>query len=214
MDFLSLIDKTQWFFENYGYITIFLASFVEITPFGWAVPGGVILALAGFFANTDKQLNLISIILSGAFGGWLTLLLAYYLGKKTQMWLVVKLHQERTAAFAKNLLQKHGGIILTTSMMANLTRFWVAYVAGVDKYNFWGFIKFSFVASLGWSSIMTIIGYVAGFERGNIEGLLKNIGSAAWILLLMAFAVLFKSIKHEYKHFKRDLPDKENDLIK
>ena len=211
MDFLALVQKTQIFFEQYRYISIFISSFIEITPLGWAVPGGAILALAGFFANTDRELNLIYIILSGTFGGWITLLLAYYLGKKTQMWLVVKLHQERTAAFAKSLLQKHGGAILTTSMMANITRFWVAYIAGVESYGFLKFIKFSFVASLGWASIMTLIGYLAGFERGNIEGLVKNIGSAAWILLILAFAVLFKSIKHEYLHFKKDLPLKEHD---
>lgn len=211
MDFLLLVQKTQDFFDLYGYITIFVGSFVEITPLGWAVPGGVILALAGFFANTDKNLNLIAIIGYGTFGGWLTLLLSYYLGRKTDMWLVKKLHQEKTAAFAKSLLAKHGGMILTTSMMANLTRFWVAYVAGVDRYSFWKFFKYSLLASLSWVSIMTLLGYVAGYERGNIERLAGSIGAAAWIFLILAVYILVKSIRHEYRHFKEDLPLKDNE---
>ncbi|HET7099495.1 MAG TPA: VTT domain-containing protein [Patescibacteria group bacterium] len=214
MDFIELINSTQWFFEKYGYLTIFLGSLVEITPLGWAVPGGAILALAGFFANTDKELNLIAIILSGTLGSWFTLLLAYYIGKKTQMWLVKKLHQEKTAAFAKRMLQSHGGSILTTSMMANLTRFWVAYVAGADNYNFWRFFKFSLLASLSWVTLMAFMGYFAGFGRGSIESLVKSIGVVAWLFLIIAVYFLYKSIRHEYQHFKKDLPHKENDSVK
>lgn len=210
MDFLSLVQKTQIFFEQYGYITIFISSFIEITPLGWAVPGGVILALAGFFANTDKQLNLVYIILSGTLGGWLTLILSYLLGRRTGMWLVIKLHQEKTAAFARGMLKKHGGAILTTSMMANLTRFWVAYAAGMEKYGVLRFVAYSFIASLGWTSIMTFLGYLAGYERGNIERLARSIGAAAWVFLLLAVIILARSIKHEYQHFKKDLPESEH----
>ncbi len=206
MDLLRWIDEIQWFFEQYGYLTIFIGSLVEISPLGWAVPGGAILAIAGFFANTDKQLNLITIILSGTLGGWLTLLAAYYIGKKNQTWLIIKLHQEKNAAFARTLFQKHGGVILTTSMMANLTRFWVAYVAGIDNYSFWKFLGYSFLASFGWTSLMTFIGYFAGYGRGNIENLVRNLGIAAWLLLIAAIYILIKSIRHEHKHFKEDEP--------
>jgi len=57
---------------------------------------------------------------------------------------------------------------------------------------------------------MTFLGYFAGFGRGNIENLIRNIGVAAWLLLIAAIYILVRSIKHEYVHFKKDLPHKDN----
>lgn len=210
MDIAVLIQKLEYFFQNYGLMTVFVGSFVEITPLGWLVPGGVILAIAGFFANGPNSLSLISIISFATIGAWTTFLFSYLLGRKTGMWLVKKLKQERNASFAKSLLSKHGGVILTTSMMANLTRFWVAYIAGVDKYHFGKFLSYSGVASLGWVSIMTLIGFFAGYERQNLEGLMGAAGIIGWLFLVIAGFILYKSIHHEYKHFKEDEPHEEN----
>ncbi len=210
MDFVSLIAKIEIFFNIYGYWTIFVGSFIEITPMGWVVPGGLIIAVAGFFANTGVEIKLIPVILAGTLGAWSTFLLAYLLGRKSGFWLIKKLKQEKNAEFAKRLLMRHGGTILTTSMMANLTRFWVAYVAGIENYNFWKFFKYSGVASLGWSSLMGTIGYLAGFGKQNIENIIGATGIFGWLFLGIAGYAIHRSIKHEYKHFKEDLPHDEN----
>lgn len=209
MDLPTLIDTTEFFFSKYGYLTIFVGSFIEITPMGWMVPGGVILALAGFFANGSQEINLVSIILYGTFGAWITFTLSYLLGKKSGMWLVKKLKQEKNATFAKRLLANHGGVILTTSMLANLTRFWVAYIAGVENYDFKKFSLYSFAAAVGWSSLMAIIGYLAGFERNHLEKAIGATGVVGWVFLGLAAYFIQRSIKHEYKHFKEDLPHTE-----
>ena len=210
MEISQLINTLESYFRTYGYLTVFLGSFIEITPLGWLVPGGVILAIAGFFANTPDGLSLISIIIFGTMGAWATFLSSYFLGRKTGMWLVKKLRQERNATLAKHLLKKYGGVILTTSMMANLTRFWVAYVAGVDRYHFGKFLLYSVTASLGWVSIMTFLGFFAGYERGNIENIAGATGIIGWLFLAIAGFVIYKSISHEYKHFKEDEPHNEN----
>jgi len=200
------IQKLEHFFQVYGLLTVFLGSFIEITPLGWAVPGGIILAAAGFFAPTSNTLSIPSIIIAGSLGAWLTFFLSYILGRKTGMWLVKKLHQQKNAAFAKNLLQKHGGVILTTTMMANLTRFWMAYIAGVDRYSFVKFLVYSAAASLSWVSIMTFLGFIAGYERQNLEAAASAIGIAGWLFLILAGIILYKSILHEYQHFRKDTP--------
>ncbi|MFI5240978.1 MAG: DedA family protein [Microgenomates group bacterium] len=210
MNLVDLIDKTELFFNSYGYWTIFLGSLIEITPLGWLMPGGLIIAIAGFFANTGSEIFLVPIIITGTFGAWFTFLGAYLLGNKSGFWLVKKLKQEKNAEFAKSLLKKHGGAILTTSMMANLTRFWIAYIAGVEKYNFWKFFFYSGVASLSWVSIMAILGFLAGYERGNVEAIVGATGIIGWLFLGIASFVLGRSIKHEYKHFKEDTPHNEN----
>ncbi len=210
MNIQEIINKTELFFQNYGYLTVFLGSLIEITPLGWVVPGGIILAIAGFFANTQTEINLISIIIAGSLGALFTFILSYFLGNKTGMWLVTKLHQEKNARFAKLLLKKHGGMILTTSMLANLTRFWVAYIAGVEKYHFGKFLIYAGTASITWVSLMSILGFIAGYERGSIENLAGAIGIVGWGIVALAAFVIYRSIKHEYRHFKEDEPHEEN----
>src|SRR3989344_7698742 len=135
MDLLQTLDLLAVLFEQWGYPVIFVASLVEITPLGWAVPGGAILLIAGYLSNGNPNMPLVPIIIWGTLGTWIAFLLAYLLGRKTGMWLVEKLHQQKNANFAKSVLKNNGATILTTSMMANLTRFWISYIAGVEKYN-------------------------------------------------------------------------------
>lgn len=209
MDLIQVLDYLAVLFERFGYPIIFLGSLIEITPLGWAVPGGAILVIGGYLSNGNPNLPLIPIIVWGTLGAWMAFVLAYALGKKTGMWLVKKLKQEKNARFAKSLLQKNGGMILTTSMLANLTRFWISYIAGVEKYSFWKFNLYAFISSLSWVSLMTLLGFFAGYEKENLRKITSGIGILAWILLALAIFVIYRSIKKEYKHFLKDEPQAE-----
>lgn len=210
MDLVETLGIITTLFEKYGYLIIFFGSLIEITPLAWAVPGGLILVVAGYISNGDQYLPLVPVIIIGTIGAWLAFLLSYLLGAKTGMWLVKKLHQEKNAEFAKSLLHKNGGAILTTSMMANLTRFWISYIAGVERYNFPKFNLYAIVASLSWVSLMTLIGYFAGYGKESLKSVVSGIGILAWVFLSIAIFVIFRAIKHEYKHFKEDTPHDEN----
>ncbi len=211
MDVLSLLDFLASLFEKWGYAIVFLGSLIEITPFGWTVPGGAILVVAGYLSNGNSNLPLVPIIIYGTLGAWLAFLLAYILGKKTGMWLVRKLKQEKNAEFAKKLLEKNGGVILTTSMMANLTRFWISYIAGVENYNFWKFNFFAMSASLSWVLLMAFVGYFAGYEKENLRKLTSSLGILAWVFLIIAVVVIIRAIRHEREHLKKDIPHTQNE---
>lgn len=206
MDIIQTLDLVAYFFEKWGYPVIFLSSLIEITPLGWAVPGGLILLLGGYLSNGNPNIPLIPIIVWGTLGTWSAFLIAYGLGHKTGMWLVNKLRQQKNAEFAKKVLKNNGAAILTTSMMANLTRFWISYIAGVEKYSFLKFNIYAFIASLSWVSLMVLLGYFAGFEKENLKSIVSSVGVVAWILLIIAVVVIYRSIKNEYKHFKEDVP--------
>lgn len=209
MDLIQVLDVLGNIFEKLGYPIIFFGSLIEITPLGWAIPGGAILVIAGYLSNGGQNLSLLPIIIWGTMGTWIAFLLAYLLGNKSGMWLVNKLHQQKNARFAKHVLKRNGAMILTTSMMANLTRFWISYIAGVEKYNLLKFNLYAFVASLSWVSMLVMVGHFAGFEKENLRLVLKNVGIFAWIFLIVAIIILYKVIKHEYKHFIDDEPIEE-----
>ena len=93
-------------------------------------------------------------------------------------------------------------------MLANLTKFWISYVAGVENYGFLKFNFYAFLASLSWISLMTLLGFFAGYEKENLINITKGIGILSWILLFVSLYIIIKTIKKEYKHFKKDLPHK------
>lgn len=185
MDLVSLLFLLENLFNSYGYLVVFVSGFIEITPLGWAIPGGTILSIAGFFSY-GGGLSLVKIILFGWVGAWLTFLTAYFLGYKSGYKLVKKLGIEKSSEKAKVLLKNHGGVILTTSMMANLTRFAIAYVAGAQKYSPIKFVFYSAAAALTWTTLMVVIGYLAGSERENLERAIAGLGILGWVFLGIA----------------------------
>lgn len=198
MDTQNFIKMLEDLYQRWGYLIVFFSSFIEISPFGWIIPGGTILAAGGFFAFGNKDL-LLGILISGWLGAWFTFTIAYYLGSKTGFKLVKKLRQEDNAKKAEVLLKNHGGVILTTSMLANLTRFWVAYIAGAQGYSFIRFLLYSSVASLTWVSLLVSVGYIAGTERENLEKALAQLGILAWVFVILAVGVIYWTNKKQSK---------------
>ncbi|MFZ5932550.1 MAG: DedA family protein [Patescibacteria group bacterium] len=198
---VELIKEIETLYLSWGYLIVFLGSFIEITPMGWTIPGGLILAAGGFYAY-GGNLSLSLVLLAGALGAWLTFITAYVLGNKSGAYFIRLLKQEKNAARAKTLLARHGPVILTTSLLANLTRFWVAYISGSQNYNFLRFLFYAGVASLAWSSLWIVVGYLAGIERENLEKLATGLGALTWVLLFLALGVIYLKIKKEFRQFK------------
>ncbi len=206
MDILQIVTITEKIFSVWGYPLIFFGSLIETSPLGWLVPGGAILVVAGYFSSGFQTLPLIPIIIWGTLGTWGAFLTSYFLGSKTGYWMVEKFHQENNAKFAKSLFLKHGGIILTTSMLSNLTRFWVAYVAGVEKYNFLRFNLSAFIASLSWVSLLVLLGYFTGYEMENLKKVTEKAGVFSWIFLAIALSVIFVTVKIEKRNHRLEEP--------
>jgi len=201
MEILVLINKLEVFYTYWGYTIVFLSSLIEISPAGWTIPGGALLALGGYYAYSG-ELSLFGILLFAWLGAWSTFILAYLLGYSTGYGLVKKFKQEKNALRAKSLLEKHGATILTTSMMANFTRFWVAYIAGAESYSFIRFLFYSAVASLTWGSLMVVVGYLAGSERVRLEATLSRLGVLSWILFLAIIIFVYVKARQEFKKSK------------
>ncbi len=202
METLELINKLEHFYVVWGYPLIFVSSFIETTPFGWTIPGGSMIAMGGFFAYS-QSISLFGVIIAAWLGQWSTFMFAYLIGHKSGTILISKLNQKENANKAKELLNKHGGAILTTSMMANFTRFWISYAAGAQKYNLAKFTFYSSAASLTWTSLMVVIGYIAGAQRIRLESGLAGLGIAAWLVIIATLAVVYWKSKKEYKLFKK-----------
>ena len=202
MDTLTLINRIETIYSSWGNLLIFLASFIETLPIGFIIPGGLIVALGGFYSYGDK-VNLVGVILSSTLGMMLAFLLGYYAGFKTGNYFIKRFNQEKNADIAKTLLKNNGATILTTSLLSNLTRFWISYVAGMDKFSFFRFIFYALIASLTWNSLFVIVGYLAGSERKNLETGLTQLGILSYGIIFIALGIITWSIKREYNNLKK-----------
>lgn len=203
MDTSKLIIIVEDVYLDYGLPLVFLTSFLEITPLGWMVPGGTLLTLGGFFAY-GRPYYLFAIIVFGWLGAWITFIGAYFLGAGAAKKLHIKLKQNKNAEKAKVLLNNHGPAILTTSMLASITRFWVAFAAGATKYKMSKFLFYSGIASLTWTSLMVTIGFLAGSERERLEGVIGSLGIISWVLFLIAALILYLKVRNEFNQYKEE----------
>jgi len=194
MGTLEIINKLELIYLSWGYTIVFLSSLIEITPMGWSIPGGALLAVGGFFAYSGK-LSLLGVLVFSWLGAWMTFIFAYLLGNKLGYTLTKRFKQEENVEKAKVLLEKHGGVILTTSMLANFLRFWTAFVAGAEDYNIFKFLFYSAAASLTWSSLMVVVGYLAGSERVHLESALAKLGLGSWLIFLLIGAFVYWKVK-------------------
>jgi membrane protein DedA with SNARE-associated domain len=207
MDFILLIDRLEAVYKDFGYFLIFSVNIIESSPLGWLVPGGFIQAGGGFFAY-DKTLSLFLVIISGFLGTWITPCTAYILGQKTGIKIAKKLRQEKRVERAKRIINKHGKIILTTTLLSNTTKFWISYAAGMQNYNIKKFLFYSGITSLMWASLWTTAGYLAGGERVSIEKMVARLQFVAWAILFLAIISIYISIKKDYQEFE----DGEKDI--
>ncbi len=198
MDFLKLVHDLEVIYGEFGYILIFIASVIESSPLGWITPGGFILAGGGFFAYS-KTLSLFLVIVSGLLGTWVTPFVGYWIGRKTGMTMAKKFKLEKKVDKARRIIDRHGRLILTTSLLSNATRFWISYAAGMQRYDLKKFIFYSGITSLSWVSLWSMAGYLAGGERISIERTVARLQFMAWIILLLALISIYVSAKKEHK---------------
>ena len=109
MEYKIIIATIEQLYLNWGFILVFLSSFIEITPLGWTIPGGLVVAIGGYFSYGSVY-SFFLVITAGFLGSWSTLILSYILGRETGDWLVKKLKQgwspDDTATFPREPLWK------------------------------------------------------------------------------------------------------------
>lgn len=194
MDVNYIFSLSEDFFTRWGYLLVFVSTFIETTPLGFLIPGSTIVAIAGYYSYSTP-LNTGVIIFFSSLGMLTTFSLSYYFGYVTGYSLIKLYKQEKNSQKAKKILDKNGPIVITTALISNITRFWIAYLCGIQKYKFRKFLFYAFIASVSWNSLLTMLGYFAGSGRFVIEKGLAGIGIFSYILLLIIPYVIYRILK-------------------
>jgi membrane protein DedA with SNARE-associated domain len=201
MQIPDIVAFAENLYLSYGLPIIFLTSLIEITPFGWAIPGGSLLTLGGFFAY-GRPTYLIATIFFGWIGSWSTFIIAYLLGAGAANKLNLNIRGGKAAKQAEILLKRQGPVVMTSAMLASITRFWIAFYAGSKKFDPKKFTIYSGVASLSWTSLMVIIGYLAGTQRDKLEGSSARLGILSWFLFIIFAIFIYFKVRKDLKDIK------------
>jgi undecaprenyl-diphosphatase len=199
---LSVITIRTW-----GYVVLFISSFLESIPFlGILNPGATIAHIGGFFAHQGVLglLPVIALVFAGLFLGDIT---AYLLGVRFGYPLLVRFSTffsidmgrvERVRLF----VQDHTGKALTLGRFIFPVRVFASFIAGTAGCKLPRFVTYSFFGTLGWSFFLVYVGFFLGF---GFDALAAKVGSfflgalVVGIILIVGFRYLYTS----YKIFSR-----------
>jgi membrane protein DedA with SNARE-associated domain len=167
--------------ETLGYVGIFFLMLIEVVfP---PIPSEIILPFAGF-AAARGSLSLFWVIAIATLGATTGATVIYWIGKL--------LHQEKIERFvlrfgkilgikkkdidkSQDWFDRHGYRAVLLGRMVPIVRTFISLPAGMRRMSFVPFLAYSFIGSLGWSTLLVLGGYVLGEEYQRVEGYLKPV---------------------------------------
>ena len=187
---MSIFDPTH-ILVAYGYLGIFVVVFLESGIF-FPLPGDSLLFTAGVLAS-GLGFNLYLLITLVFFATFVGGIAGYYIGVYIEQFrkraLFKKILKDEHMQAAHEFFAKHGSYAVILSRFVPIVRTFVPIAAGVARMNFSKFLRSSFISSLLWSSIVTLLGYFLGKEFPQIHNYLSYLIIVIVIISLVPVAL-------------------------
>lgn len=201
---MPTIPLDQWiklladFYNQYGYLIVFLSTVGENTALlGFLLPGNSLALLAAFYAR-EGTLNLGWVIFFATLGTIIGYHIDYLLGRfilsrAASGWSASRFGRRLRLAgrlrLARMFLKKHGGKAILASHLSGTLRSFVALSAGTTRINYLRFLGYELIAALLWNTTYCLLGYFIAVEFEQLHRIFER---TTWIvlgLLLIALIV-------------------------
>jgi membrane protein DedA with SNARE-associated domain len=190
------IEVLGTFYNQYGYLVVFLGTLGENTALlGLVLPGNSLALLGTFYARVGT-LNLGWVI----FFAWLGTVLGYHVDYLIGRYALSRLMARwgRTALgrrlrlvgrirLARKMLTKHGGKAILLSHTISHMRSFVALSAGIARMKCIHFLLFEAIAALFWNTLFCLLGYLIAVEVDRLEMIIGQAGGIIFVALVLAF---------------------------
>src|SRR6266508_159795 len=192
---LSWFTRLIAIFARHAVLLSFVGAYVENTAvLGFLLPGGTVVALAGAAGRTAHA-SLTGLVLTAALGMTGGAVTNYYLGRAgvhqilNRRW-TGKLGRDLAAQLqnAEPLLRRHGWWVMLLAHAFGPGRSSLALAAGASGFSLSRFLVIEIPAALLWSALYVGGGYLLASQWQDLELLLRRVGWAGAILLLLAGA--------------------------
>ena len=192
----------EFLINTFGYLGIFSVVFLESGFFfAFFLPGDTLLFSVGFLSSMGILkfgLSLILLYIATFFGG----LIGYYFGKKVGhkiffregSFLFDPSNLEKTKIFYK----KYGKWAVAFCRFIPVVRTFVPILAGVGEMKLKTFLKYNFLGSVAWPTVVVSAGYFLGSQFPSVHKyVLPVVGFLFLLTLIPIFWAMFKKRKVE-----------------
>ena len=204
------------FIADTGYFGIFILMTLEsaLVP----IPSEITMPFAGFLVQRG-ELNLVLVILTGAFANLFGSLIAYGVGYYLEEHVILK-HLKKwgkyllltTTEYERSLrwLKKHGDAVAFFSRVLPGVRTFISLPAGLSEMNIFKFSIYTFLGSLIWSAFLTYIGVYFGENWHILEPYFKKF-QIAIVATFIFLALIYLNHKLEILGIFRKTKKTEED---
>ncbi|GHO46365.1 DedA family protein [Ktedonospora formicarum] len=210
----SVIEWLKLFYNQYGYLIVFLSTLSENTALlGLVMPGNSLALLGAFYARLGT-LNLGLVIFWATLGTIVGYHIDYLLGRYALERPLQRLSASALGRrlriggrlrLARILLYKHGGKAILFSHVVGHLRSFVAISAGLTRMPYARFLVFEVIAALTWNTVYSLVGYFIAVEVEALETIFQRMGIVIVAVLIILFGIwqLRKRRQQERRHQRR-----------
>lgn len=208
------IQALGTFYNQYGYLVVFLGTLSENTALlGMILPGNSLALLGAFYAR-QGTLNLGWVIFFAWIGTVLGYHVDYLLGRFALVHVMASWGKSRLGRrlrlagrlrLARMMLVRHGGKAIFISHAIGHLRSFIALTAGMTHMKYLHFLLYEMLAALLWNTGYSILGYMLAGEFDRLQMILERAGWVLLTLLVLLFILWrwWESTKRRRKQRRR-----------
>src|SRR5579863_6100245 len=177
-----------------------VAGVVGLESIGLPVPGESALILAGIFAGTKHDLNIVWVIVTAASAAIVGQMLGYLIGREFGYWLLLRYGSylritEGRIKLGEYLFLRHGGKIIIIARFVPFLRALAGILAGANRMPWRQFMVANVVGACVWATFFGVAAYTFGRQIERLAGPLVIVVGIAAVILIVIGAVFVS--RHE-----------------
>jgi len=186
----SLMPSIAHLVHTYGLVVV--AGVIGLESVGLPFPGETVLILAGMFAGTQHDLNIVSVVLTAAGAAIVGQMIGYVIGREFGYWLLLRYGSyvritESRIKLGEYLFLRHGRKIIIVARFVPVLRSLAGILAGANRMPWRQFLLANAVGALVWASCFGFAAYLLGRQVERLAGpMVIVIGLAAAIVIIVA----------------------------
>jgi membrane protein DedA with SNARE-associated domain len=210
MDFLETWTQTLLEFlrvnvGRYGYVVIFLVTFLETSAFlGLLAPGETIVVVGGLLASRGP-LDLVSVALVSIVGAYAGDTTGYWIGRRFGTGFLLKygryaFFSPETHERVRRHYEKHGGKTVFLGRFASIVRSFGPVVAGSSRMPYGPFALWSAAGCFAWGWLFALIGYFFGESWELIDRYMSRAALIGFVVGASALALYLYFARRKEKN--------------
>jgi membrane protein DedA with SNARE-associated domain len=204
----TALDITRTLFEDYGYMTAFLAPMLENTIFlGAIIPGTLVMLLAGLSAE-QGLIRLQYAIPLAILGAWIGDTLSYGIGRFGFSRLGPESRIAKWSEEMREPLLEHTGWLVLLYHFAGYSRMIGPSAAGFLRVPFRRWIVLDYAGAALWVIVFMSLGYILGLFGLSLDSTESNVRVVELILFgLAAVGIVFVITRASRRKIKEEIEE-------